>query len=479
MNKLGSLLVSMLKVGCIGFGGGNALVPVIEKEVVKEHKLVTQKQFNKFILTANITPGALPVEIAIALGKEVAGPIGMILSALCIAMPGVLATLLLIIVFSRFSGEAITQVKFASVGISIYIMYLLFMYNKKIWDQYKLTSMKLKRLAITLLIVFLTFGSEIYKIFGINRTPIFDISTVDVLLLSFFLIFSTGKKMTKQMFVFDGIVSLLYVLCVGKAQVISNRYVLYALYVIMVVVSIYGIRKSFEGEKIKKRASFKKVVKEEVSLVIFMVVGGIAAVITSAGSLLYLAKGYLSSIISFGGGEAYLTVAQSLFEDVEILDHQLYSQLLPVVNALPGSILTKMLAGIGYYQGLNATGSVAIGVLVALAGFFVAIAASGAVLCAVMYIYDMFEKLTIFELLGKCIKPIVGGLLISTGLGLFCQMQDILLKGCNLQLHIVLIFTAIMVVVILLLKKLKKIPDFAIILLCGAISMVVCNLIAR
>jgi small conductance mechanosensitive channel len=40
MNKLGKLLLSLFKVGCIGFGGGNALVPVIEKEVVKKHKLV-------------------------------------------------------------------------------------------------------------------------------------------------------------------------------------------------------------------------------------------------------------------------------------------------------------------------------------------------------------------------------------------------------------------------------------------------------
>ncbi|MCR4716785.1 MAG: hypothetical protein K5656_06360, partial [Lachnospiraceae bacterium] len=138
---------------------------------------------------------------------------------------------------------------------------------------------------------------------------------------------------------------------------------------------------------------------------------------------------------------------------------------------------TKMLAGIGYYQGLNATGSVLIGVLVALAGFIVAISASGAVLCAVMYIYDMFEKLTIFELLEKCIKPIVGGLLISTGLALFYQMQQILKLECELNLPFILLLTAAIVLVIILLKKIKKIPEFLIVLICGAISMIVCNLI--
>ena len=49
MNRLGKLLMSMLKVGCIGFGGGNALIPVIEKEIVKEQKLVSQEEYNKFV----------------------------------------------------------------------------------------------------------------------------------------------------------------------------------------------------------------------------------------------------------------------------------------------------------------------------------------------------------------------------------------------------------------------------------------------
>ena len=118
MKKLGKLLISMLKVGCIGFGGGNALVPVIEKEIVKEQKLVSQKEYNKFIVAANITPGALPVEIAVALGKTVAGIPGMLLSPICIALPGVLATLLIIVAFSKFSASAITQVQYVSVGIS-------------------------------------------------------------------------------------------------------------------------------------------------------------------------------------------------------------------------------------------------------------------------------------------------------------------------------------------------------------------------
>lgn len=474
MEKLGKLLISMLKVGCIGFGGGNALVPVIEKEVVKKQKLVSQKVYNKLIIAANITPGALPVEMAVALGKTVAGIPGMLLSPICIALPGVLATLLFIVAFSKFSASAITQVQFISVGISAFILYMLFMYNKRVIDSFSLVDMKVKRLAVISVVCFFTCGKEIYHIFGIDRTPIFDISTVNVLLLSFFIIFSTGKGMTKPRFILDSMITLVYVLCVGKAKVIDNQMVLWVIYTLMFFLSIHGIRESFRGEKICARKKVSSVIKEEIGLFTFMVLCCIPAVVCSTGALWYLAKGYVSSIMSFGGGEAYLTVAASLFEENEIFSSQLYSQLLPVVNAMPGSILTKMLAGIGYYQGLNTMASVLVGVLVAIAGFAVALSASGAVLCAVMYVYEMFEKMTIFELLGKCIKPIVGGLLISTGLALFYQIQQIMLK-CGVGLPGTLLFIILLVVVVVLLKRIKKVPEIAIIVLCGVLSLIVCN----
>lgn len=477
MSKLTKLLTSMLKVGCIGFGGGNALIPVIEKEVVKEKKLVKQKDYNKFVVAANITPGALPVEMAVALGKTVAGVPGMLLSALAIALPGAIATLLFIVAFSTFSQEAILQVQYISVGISVYIMYLLLMYNKRVIDNFYLVDMKIKRLAVIFCVCFFTSGKELYHIFGIDRTPIFDISTIHVLLLAFFVIFSTGKGMTKAQFVIDAIISLLYVLCVGKAQVISNRYVLWTLYAIMFLIAANGIRKSFVGETVKVRHGFKKVLKEEIGLLLFVVICSIPAVLLCRTALVYLVKGYASSVMSFGGGEAYLTVAESMFLGKEITGSQLYSQLLPVVNALPGSILTKMLAGVGFYEGWNVTGSIGIGLLVAAAGLAVALSASGAVLCAVMYIYEIFEKLTIFELLGKCIKPIVGGLLISTGLSLFYEVQKIM-GTCGVNLPITFLMVAGMAILVALLKKTKKIPEFLIIILCGILSVIICNVIA-
>ena len=85
MKKLVQMLVSMNKIGLIGFGGGNALIPVIQQEVVEEKGFITGEEYEKDIVAAALTPGALPVEIAAGVGKAVSGKKGMILAAIAMA----------------------------------------------------------------------------------------------------------------------------------------------------------------------------------------------------------------------------------------------------------------------------------------------------------------------------------------------------------------------------------------------------------
>ena len=73
MKKQFTFIESMIKVGVIGFGGGNALIPVLEQEVVNEKKLVSKDEYDKSVIAATLTPGALPVEIASGIGLHVGG----------------------------------------------------------------------------------------------------------------------------------------------------------------------------------------------------------------------------------------------------------------------------------------------------------------------------------------------------------------------------------------------------------------------
>lgn len=62
-----------------------------------------------------------------------------------------------------------------------------------------------------------------------------------------------------------------------------------------------------------------------------------------------ITNGFISSLISFGGGDSYLAIAEGMFIDTNIISSDIfYGQIVPVVNVVPGSILCKTLSLIGF-----------------------------------------------------------------------------------------------------------------------------------
>src|SRR5699024_2057272 len=127
-NKFISMITTMLKIGFIGFGGGTALIPVIEEEIVEKNKVVTEEQVNNEVMIASITPGALPVEIASGIGYQTDGNRGMMAAASAMAFPGAFLTVLFLVLFSSAGASVKTQISYLAVGISAYIILTLIKY---------------------------------------------------------------------------------------------------------------------------------------------------------------------------------------------------------------------------------------------------------------------------------------------------------------------------------------------------------------
>ena len=78
------------------------------------------------------------------------------------------------------------QILFASGVVTAYIIYMLIMYAKGTWQECRRVE---RQKAVCFYVSGVSdFGKELFQLFGINRTPIFDISTIDVL-CAFFIIF--------------------------------------------------------------------------------------------------------------------------------------------------------------------------------------------------------------------------------------------------------------------------------------------------
>lgn len=115
MNKNGRLFLSMFKIGMIGFGGGTALIPVIERTVIDEYGLVTKDDYDVDVMVASITPGALPVEISAGVGRRIKGSCGLLFGAIAMALPGVMLTILFTILIGRINDLLLKQIKFIAV----------------------------------------------------------------------------------------------------------------------------------------------------------------------------------------------------------------------------------------------------------------------------------------------------------------------------------------------------------------------------
>ncbi|WP_288077071.1 chromate transporter, partial [Rhodococcus sp. (in: high G+C Gram-positive bacteria)] len=122
---------AMLKVGVIGFGGGSALIPVMEKELVGAGRL-DEDEFVKDTVIVNITPGALPPKLATLSGLQLNGSAAALAGALAVALPGTVATVALLALFTALGPGAVSVIEAASLGISAFILYLLAHYVVKV-----------------------------------------------------------------------------------------------------------------------------------------------------------------------------------------------------------------------------------------------------------------------------------------------------------------------------------------------------------
>lgn len=474
-NEMRKLLSVMFRIGCIGFGGGTALIPVIEEEVTKEWHLIDEEEFNKDVVVANITPGALPVEIAAGIGRKVRGIRGMILAAAMMALPGTFLTVFIVSLINQSNEAVLRQILFASAGVTAYIIFMLVEYTKSTYHECKKNRNARSGMFFMLLVFFLTTGKELYEIFGIDMTPVFDISTVNILVIAFFIIFYSNGKFNKKKLTVSAVISIVYCLCVGKAQIISSEAVKQMLRIAMVVLSVYGVRKSINGKIPFSWPSLKKLIKEEVCWAVFLFILSFPALLLFRNTMLFLGQGVISALMSFGGGDAYLAVANGLFVNTGMIAYDdFYSKVVSVANALPGSILCKILSGVGYVLGYQNGGSVWTGCAVAVSGFACSVAASGGTFSAVAYLYERFENLDIFQIIRRYIRPIVAGLLLSVSTSMLYQNMTI--AAVNRWPGVILVLLTLGLYILnAFWKKRSRMRPIYMVLLSAAISLAGCN----
>ena len=414
--------MTMLRIGAIGFGGGNALIPVIEEEVVEGGKLVTKREYDEDVVAACITPGALPVEIAAGIGQRLGGFAGMLTASSMMALPGAFLTVLILAVLTGEQGAALVGIRYVSIGLGAFIISLLLAYVLKTLAAMRQAGTRVFRtMCLAMAAVFLLSSeANLYALSGLSVKPIFNLSVLAVLGLSFFLIVYLGSGVSRAKAAVAGLLASAFLLSGSHIPALASPVVHDAAILIMAVLGLRWLIRSFRtgGETVDEVKLLKDTLREALVWLAFALALSLPALLLVQGSLAYLGGGVLSSLLSFGGGDAYLTIADGLFvQGGTVAAADFYGQLVPVANALPGSILCKILTGIGYLAGFR-MGGMSAGITLSLAGFAVSVAASGLIFGVIARLLRTFQDVPVFRQISLWVRPIISGLLLNVALSM-------------------------------------------------------------
>ena len=96
------LFLSYLKIGFFGFGGGYAMLSLIQNEIVEQRGWLTAAQFADIVAVSQITPGPIAINSATYIGYTVAGFGGSVIATFAVCLPSLTLMLLLTRLFIRY-----------------------------------------------------------------------------------------------------------------------------------------------------------------------------------------------------------------------------------------------------------------------------------------------------------------------------------------------------------------------------------------
>lgn len=129
--NLWNLFVSFAKVGVLTFGGGYAMIPILEREIVDKQGWASSEELMDYYAVGQCTPGVIAVNTATFIGRKVAGIPGGIVATAGVVFPSVVIITVIAGILSNFADIPAVQSAFA--GIRVCVCVLIFNAVLKLW----------------------------------------------------------------------------------------------------------------------------------------------------------------------------------------------------------------------------------------------------------------------------------------------------------------------------------------------------------
>ncbi len=115
IKQLKEIFVSFFKIGLFTFGGGYAMIPLIEKEIVENKKWVGKEEITDILAVAQSIPGAIAINSATFIGFKTYGRKGALAATLGVILPSFVIISFIAAFFSKFDDNQVVKSAFAGI----------------------------------------------------------------------------------------------------------------------------------------------------------------------------------------------------------------------------------------------------------------------------------------------------------------------------------------------------------------------------
>ncbi len=184
-----SLFLTMLKIGAFTFGGGYAMISLLQNEFVSRKKWLSEDEFLDVVAIAESTPGPIAINSSTYIGYRMAGFWGSFFATLAVCIPSFTIIFTISLFFDRFLKFTFAGNAFK--GIQACVVYLILSAGIKMFKSLKKDLLSLVILGVTVLCMVL------FSIFSVRFSAVFYILISGVIGLFAYLVRKAKKEEDK------------------------------------------------------------------------------------------------------------------------------------------------------------------------------------------------------------------------------------------------------------------------------------------
>lgn len=124
MKEIGKIFLTFMKIGAFTFGGGYAMIPLIQKEAVEKNKWVTDEDILDVVAIAESTPGPIAINAATFVGYHVAGFAGAVAATVGVVLPSFLIILAISGILQHFQDLKVVRYAFNGIRAGVLVLML-------------------------------------------------------------------------------------------------------------------------------------------------------------------------------------------------------------------------------------------------------------------------------------------------------------------------------------------------------------------